>query len=380
MGTYSLDFMAATVGAYITDGDLRWKEFCYALLEYKDEVGSGKAEPLFQVIWYYVAFMRHLCPTYALSNLPCFILHAFGELWDPCTQNKYWISLSQVPTLGLPAWCGRIAHTWRFWHLSYHSSIIIQMLGCGKELLAISVQARRRFMLWNTTINTLPSINNLQPEDRPNPAYPYQTEYTSLKDSSKHRFKYICKLHEDKLIFRAIRMRGNDICIKFVHQYSRDVHLKCSALGFAPTLHGFESLPGGWYMVVMDFVDGTYELLEDSPFKLSFSTEVGEKLASLHQAGYVHGDIRATNIMVKKNGEQGIMLLDCDWAGVIGEIRYPMNVNVTDVRRPEGAIDKQLILAEHDMAMISYMSNDSVHPVAFIWYYRSILCLFVHCQ
>ena len=228
--------------------------------------------------------------------------------------------------------------------------------------------------------HTLPSINNLQPEDRPNPAYPYQTEYTSLKDSSKHRFKYICKLHEDKLIFRAIRMRGNDICIKFVHQYSRDVHLKCSALGFAPTLHGFESLPGGWYMVVMDFVDGTYELLEDSPFKLSFSTEVGEKLASLHQAGYVHGDIRATNIMVKKNGEQGIMLLDCDWAGVIGEIRYPMNVNVTDVRRPEGAIDKQLILAKHDMAMISYMSNDSVHPVAFIWYYRSILCLFVHCQ
>jgi hypothetical protein len=25
MGTYGLDFMAATIGAYITDGDLQWK-------------------------------------------------------------------------------------------------------------------------------------------------------------------------------------------------------------------------------------------------------------------------------------------------------------------------------------------------------------------
>ena len=82
---------------------------------------------------------------------------------------------------------------------------------------------------------------------------------------------------------------------------------------------------------------------------------------SLHQAGYVHGDIRATNIMVKKSGEKGMMLLDFDWAGAIGEIQYPMNVNITDIRRPEGAIDKQLVLAEHDMAMIVYMFNDFIH-------------------
>jgi hypothetical protein len=44
-------------------------------------------------------------------------------------------------------------------------------------------------------------------------------------------------------------------------------------------------------------------------------------------------------------------------------VRYgnPMNVNITEIRRPDGAIDKQLVLAEHDMAMIVYMFNDSVH-------------------
>ena len=209
--------------------------------------------------------------------------------------------------------------------------------------------------------HTLPSICNLPPDSRPNPAFPYQTEYVSLQDSSNQMFKYVCQLDADKLVFHATGMSGNDICVKFVRQYSKDAHLKCSALGFAPTLQGFESLPGGWYMVVMDFVDDAYELLEDSYFKPSFSTEVREKLTSLHQAGYVHGDIRATNIMVKKNGEQGIMLLDFDWAGEIGEIRYPMNVNITEIRRPNGAIDKQLVLAEHDMAMIAYMFNDSVH-------------------
>jgi hypothetical protein len=202
--------------------------------------------------------------------------------------------------------------------------------------------------------HVLPSIHDLDPIDRPNPAFPHQREYTSLEDSTIQTFKYLGQLDTDKPVFRGNGISG-DICVKFVRQYSKDAHLKCSALGFAPRLRGFESLPGGWCMVVMDFVDDAYELLEDSLFKLSFSTEVREKLASLHQAGYVHGDIRATNIMVKKNGERGIMLLDFDWAGVIGEMRYPMNVNITEVRRPSGAIDKQLVLAEHDMAMVEYM-------------------------
>ena len=201
----------------------------------------------------------------------------------------------------------------------------------------------------------LPSIHKLLPMDRPNPTFPYQKEYTSLKDSTKQTFEYMRQLSTDKLVFRGVGVNDTNVCVKFVRRYSKDVHLKCSALGFAPALLGFESLPGGWHMVVMDFVDDTYELLDDSAFKHLFSNEVRERLVQLHQAGWVHGDVRATNIMVKKNGQPGIMLLDFDWAGKIGEVRYPMNVNVTEVRRPDGAIDKKLVLAEHDMAMIGYM-------------------------
>jgi hypothetical protein len=80
MATYDLDFVAGGIDGYCTDGDLRWKEFCYGLMELKAEIGAGRAEPLFQAIWYYVAFTRSICVENSFSNLPCFILYAFGKL------------------------------------------------------------------------------------------------------------------------------------------------------------------------------------------------------------------------------------------------------------------------------------------------------------
>jgi tRNA A-37 threonylcarbamoyl transferase component Bud32 len=43
---------------------------------------------------------------------------------------------------------------------------------------------------------------------------------------------------------------------------------------------------------------------------------------ALHQAGYVQGDIRDANIMVRKDGSLGFMLIDFDWAGeIIGKLK-----------------------------------------------------------
>lgn len=81
MGTYDLDFLAAKLRSYATDGDMRWKEFCYAILEYKLEMCSGGAEALFQAGWYYTAFMRDLLAANRSCHFPCFILYAFGGLF-----------------------------------------------------------------------------------------------------------------------------------------------------------------------------------------------------------------------------------------------------------------------------------------------------------
>ena len=203
----------------------------------------------------------------------------------------------------------------------------------------------------------LEALDTLDPHNRPTPTFPHPNQYISLLDSTSHTFKYAAFLDEDKLVFRG-RDGYDDICIKFVRRYSKDVHLKCSSLGFAPTLRGFQLIPGGWYMVIMDYVGDTCQELDDSPVKAPFLTEVREKVVSLHQAGYVHGDIRTTNIMVKKNGGPGIFLIDFDWAGVIGEARYPMNVNREGITRPDGVCDGELIIADHDMKMVDIMFKD----------------------
>ena len=57
--------------------------------------------------------------------------------------------------------------------------------------------------------------------------------------------------------------------------------------------------------------------------------------------------------MVERDG-LGFMLLDFDWAGKIGEAKYPMNVYVgPDLWRPNEVCDGELIRAEHDLQMLN---------------------------
>lgn len=235
--------------------------------------------------------------------------------------------------------------------LFYHASDVDMRMRTARYLGATK---KAILALGDYYKNELPLITSLSPAQRPNLAFPHPNQYTSLDNNMPHTFRYLSQLHQDKLVFRGI-MGNDNICIKFVHRYSKDAHLKCSSLGFAPALRGFEIIPGGWCMVIMDFIDDEYHDLEDSPVKAVFETEVHEKVTRLHQERFVHGDIRTTNIMVKKDGSSRIMLIDWDWAGEIGEVRYPMNVNNVDIKCPDGACDNELIMAQHDMIMVDFM-------------------------
>jgi serine/threonine protein kinase len=129
-------------------------------------------------------------------------------------------------------------------------------------------------------------------------------------------------MDDSKLLFAAQTADSDEtLCIKFVRHYSKDVHTFCASEGFGPTLKGFEKLPGGWYMVVMEMSGEDYCRLMDFPPPYPHLDNITGKLTSLHQANYVHGDVRNTNIMVKMDGNQGFKLLDFDWSGRIGEVR-----------------------------------------------------------
>ena len=130
----------------------------------------------------------------------------------------------------------------------------------------------------------------------------------------------------------------------------------CVSKNIASKLYAVESLPVGWYVVVMEDVRSEYKDLYDfiqhPDHKGDISScnylvnQIRKSLEELHEAGFVHGDIRNTNIMVKRSGLVGsFYLVDFDWSG----IRYPIGVNVITVKRPHGVVGGELIVAQHDL-------------------------------
>jgi hypothetical protein len=229
------------------------------------------------------------------------------------------------------------------------------MVNCGRprHLAALRKAVRSLRDYYENTLSTINDPLNPSPPQAP---YPYVTSFLSLKDSTKEKFSYLSQLNSDKLVFFGELETGKRICVKFTQQYSATAHTFCASRGFAPTLHGFESLPGSWYMAVMDAIDDEYEELCEPLRTPEVLRGIREKITQLHQAHHVHGDIRDANIMVRKDGKPGFMLVDFDWAGEIGKVRYPMNVNTSEkLWRPEGARDGELITADHDMQMLEYI-------------------------
>jgi hypothetical protein len=112
-----------------------------------------------------------------------------------------------------------------------------------------------------------------------------------------------------------------------------------------------EKLAGGWYMVVMEYLDD--EIFKNISFVPGERAKVDWAVHQLHEGGFVHGDIREINMKFRKEsdiGYEGVMLLDFDWAGIEGEVCYPPNLN-TDIWQGTGAEDGALITKEHDLLM-----------------------------
>jgi len=79
----------------------------------------------------------------------------------------------------------------------------------------------------------------------------------------------------------------------------------------------------------------------------------------LHQEVFVHGDIREANILIDykslTSDDEKIHLIDFDWAGPIGEAKYPADVNKITVRRPDGVEGGGFITKQQDIEMASFL-------------------------
>lgn len=214
----------------------------------------------------------------------------------------------------------------------------------------------------------MPTLPNSNPTL--DPRFPYPTSFKPLRGGSEtQKFKYTethntddpgCLNFYGELINPAEPI--TPICIKFVRQYSKAAHEHCALLKRAPILYGFEKLPGGWLMVVMEKLDpNLYRTFYNRRSEFN-STQYGEIqnalrscVVDLHKADMVHGDIRGCNFLIHKDDLTDIKLIDFDWAGEVGIVRYPMNVGHIDIARPDDARDGQLVTKEHDLQMITFL-------------------------
>jgi hypothetical protein len=110
--------------------------------------------------------------------------------------------------------------------------------------------------------------------------FPYPLSYTGINTSTIHHFRYLSHMNDSKLLFAAETVDGERICVKFIRHYSKDVRNFCASKGFAPTLEGFEELPGRWHMVVMEMIADDYCSLMDFPPPYSHYDDIIGKLAS----------------------------------------------------------------------------------------------------
>ncbi|KAF8623880.1 hypothetical protein AX15_006152 [Amanita polypyramis BW_CC] len=340
-----LQTIRITGTVYETDAALiKGNKFLLVCGEIKNNAANN-VDPFLQAILYYLEQTREVAPTFPLSVLPAIILICAGPYLS--FAGAVWNGRPnvQILTPAIP--------------LHFHSTDLKlrKMTASCISAFSSAVQSLKAhynepFYHQTSTVDDIyPSVHNI---------FPYPVSFKSDISGSSKEFIYYSLVKSGKLIFRGeISDTHEKICIKFVQHYSLEVHSFCASISCAPKLLAFEPLPGGWYMVIMEDLNDYFDLFRSSlaPDRMDAVKErLNDVLGRMHQQGFVHGDIRNVNVMIKDGPILVVMLVDFDWAGRIGEARYPMNVNREDVYRPAGAVDNELILAEHDMSMLAELT------------------------
>jgi len=137
------------------------------------------------------------------------------------------------------------------------------------------------------------------------------------------------------LIFDAM-FCGEKVLAKVVFRsYGKDVHGHLAAKQMAPRLYGTHDVQGIASVVIMELLEDGWMMLFDycenqhrngipEDARNSLLKRIEAILECLGTAGMVHGDFRMANVMLKPGEEERAVLIDFDWAGEVGEVKYPV--------------------------------------------------------
>ena len=173
-------------------------------------------------------------------------------------------------------------------------------------------------------------------------------------DSNRHPYymhenelKHVKNLLGKERVFLGER-EGQQVVVKFTRSYGLEAHKILAKNQLAPAIISHETLPGGWIVVIMEYVEGPQ--LPESITEVT-KASLNNALQILHDAEFVHGDLRPQNIVMTKKG--GVCILDFDWAGKVGEVYYPSDINLDESCGWHSDVDRSgLIKFEHDRYQI----------------------------
>lgn len=322
-------------GTNDSDGSSGQDEIMFNI-EYKNEKGDGGADPYMQNTGYYAHYWainktnapnRHCCPWLMVEVLgqEMGISGASFACNNACVQPLS----TNVPFLDIP------------------QDKRLQLMQ-GRLCMAMRVGFAALNEWYKSAALTLT-------EPDPQAQFPFQRSFHLLSTGEHVEFTYQCLLHQHLMrpIFLATRNdTGEQIVVKFTASYSADygvdAHNSLAARGMAPQLLGHQEV-SDITMVVMEYITDSISWPE-APAE-SQKIRLREIVNTLHRLFFVHGDLRAPNVLVKGDG---VFLIDFDWAGRQGTARYPLHLN-PDVEWHTGAGVGAVIEYVHDTHMVGVL-------------------------
>jgi len=130
-------------------------------------------------------------------------------------------------------------------------------------------------------------------------------------------FQHESNWNPNRFFYTATTSTGDDVVVKFTRRYCPELHSFCADRDHAPRLLGYGTVPGGWKVVVTELIKAENDTKTRSNNVTKYCTQ------DFHDKGWVHGDLRAANVIVPAEKPDKVMLLDFDWGGECGKVSYP---------------------------------------------------------
>ncbi|KAF9062703.1 hypothetical protein BDP27DRAFT_1336206 [Rhodocollybia butyracea] len=331
---------------YTTDGGLDLADVMELLVapllvEVKTEFTEGGCDAVFEIVLYYLEGVRFILEDDALkgdwrkTRLPSLlIVHNGPNIQALGAVNTGEIYVEPLSS-SVPLYFNEFDST--------SMEILIRFMSALRRLF------RSLHAIYQKPVDHAVDVDQI--------TFPYVRSYKSSSDTVVP-FKYVERVSDVRLVFTACTENNRQIIVKFGSgQYGVEAHKAAAQSNLAPALLSHTDLTGGWWMVVMEALGDEWTPCDEiATFEPSCKDMIQESVRRFHELGFVHGDLRDTNVFVRScDGKWECQLIDYDWAGREGEVVYPTGVyNSTLVWRPEDHMDGLLITFEHDRQTVSH--------------------------